>query len=195
MVGVHKALKNSYSKQHAQKLGGYILDKELSNHNQQVYFHPQKKQLLNTIAGTHNWSDVGTDAALAFGRLKNTKRYKEAKDVYEKAKKKYGVDSAKVVGHSLGGTIASYIANPAKDHVVTLDKGATIGQKARKEEKAYRSAGDYVSLLAKNDTNMTTLRNPKTTRGYNKWWNPFNFVKKGLDAHLVDNIKGSGLKI
>ena len=40
-------------------------------------------------------------------------------------------------GHSLGGTIAGYIGGKG-DTVKTLDKGATIGQKVRSNEKAYR---------------------------------------------------------
>ena len=43
--------------------------------------------MLVNVAGTHNLKDVITDVNLAFGNLKNTSRYKEAKKVLEKAKK------------------------------------------------------------------------------------------------------------
>jgi hypothetical protein len=186
MVNVHKALKNSYADKatRRKKIGGYHLDESLSNHNQQVYFHPKKKEMLYTIAGTHNLSDVGTDVALAFGGLKGTKRYKEADETFKKAKAKYGGAKATVMGHSLGGSIAGYITDPKQDTVVTLDKGATFGQRVRDEEKAYRTSGDYVSLLNSRDKNMKTLSNKHKRQ---------NIIKDALNAHLVDNIKDSGL--
>jgi len=189
MVNVHKALKNSYdySNKSLQKkrVGGYHLDESLSNHNQQVYYHPKKKEMLYTIAGTHNWSDVGTDVALAFGGLKGTKRYKEADETFKKAKAKYNGVKATVMGHSLGGSIAGYITDPKQDTVVTLDKGATFGQKIRAEERAYRTKGDYVSILNSQDKNMKTLSNTHKKQG---------IIKDALNSHLVDNIKDSGLK-
>ena len=161
-VSVHKVLRNSYAKQKSERLGGYNLDKELSNDNQQVYFHPTKRRILYSVTGTHNLKDIGTDVSLAVGRLKNTKRYHEAKDTLEKSKNKYGVDKATIVGHSLGGTIAGYIGNTQKDRVITLDKGATIGQKVGNGEEAYRIKGDVVSLLNAKDPRMKTL--PRTHR-------------------------------
>jgi hypothetical protein len=68
---------------------GYYLDKKLSNHNQQVYYKPDEKRLLVSVAGTHNLADWGTDLALATGNLKSTNRYKEASDILKKAKHKY----------------------------------------------------------------------------------------------------------
>lgn len=187
MVAVHKALKNSYSKEKAKRLGGYLLDEELSSHNQQVYYHPKKKKVLYTVTGTHNMKDAGTDVALAFGKLKDTDRYKEADRTYKQAKQKYGVDKATVMGHSLGGTIAGYIANPENDEVITLDKGATFGQRVRSEERAYRKSGDYVSLLNKHDPNMRTFTNKKER--YTNWFS------KAIDDHKVDRIKELNLKV
>ena len=95
-------------------------------------------------AGKNNLSDIGTDLCFAAGNLKDTNRYSEADATFKKAKSKYGVDSAKIVGQSLFGAIAGYIGNPDKDQIITLDKGATIGQKVRKGENSYRSKGDVV---------------------------------------------------
>jgi hypothetical protein len=55
------------------------------------------------------YCDVGTDMYLAMGKLKDTSRYKEAGKTLDNAKHKYGVDSATVTGHSLGGAIAQYM--------------------------------------------------------------------------------------
>ena len=189
---LHDVLKNSYSKNKAKSMKGYNLDENLSNHNQQVYYNPTNKKLLYSITGTHqtnlfDFNDFGTDFALGAGKLKNTKRYKEADRTLKQAKQKYGVNKAMIAGHSLGGAIAGYVGNPDVDSIYTLDKGATIGQSVRKGEHAYRSKGDVVSLLNANDTNMKNLVNPNQQTG--------KFIKDGLDAHNVGNIKYSNISI
>ena len=70
MVSLHNVLKNSYKSKPSANMNGYELDKSLSNHNQQVYYKPNEKKLLLSIAGTHNLRDVGTDFMLGIGKLK-----------------------------------------------------------------------------------------------------------------------------
>ena len=59
-IKLHTALNASYGDVNAlKKLNkkGYILDKELSNHNEQVFYKHKtngEKKLLYTVAGTHN---------------------------------------------------------------------------------------------------------------------------------------------
>ena len=185
-LSLHDVLKNSYAKNKSKSMKGYNLDEKLSNHNQQVYYNPTNKKLLYSIAGTHNLRDVGTDFYLGIGKLKNTNRYKEADKTLKEAKRKYGVSSASITGHSLGGSIAGYVAN-SNDNVFTLDKGATLGQPIRRGEYAYRSNGDAVSLLNANDPNMKNLINPNQQTG--------KFVKDILNAHNVGNTKYSNISI
>lgn len=175
-------MKNSYAKEKAEELGGYRLDQELSNDNQQVYFNPEAKsgeKLLFTVTGTHNTQDIITDISLGFGGLKNTNRYKEADQTLQQAKQKYNTNQAIVAGHSLGGTIASYIANSQEDKIFTLDKGATIAQPVRSGEQAFRTQGDIISILNAKSTNMQTLPNPnaKSNWAFDPW-----------KAHAVNNI-------
>ena len=87
----------------------------------------------------------------------------------------------------MGGSIARYIGNPDRDHIFTLDKGTTIGQKVRKGENAYRSKGDVVSLLNANDPNMKILINPNQETE--------KFIKDALNSHNVSNIKYTGISI
>jgi len=192
---LHDVLKNSYAKNKSKTMKGYNLDENLSNHNQQVYYNPTKKSLLLSGTGTHNFNDdgtynfndIGTDFYLGIGKLKDTNRYKEADKTLKKAKEKYGVNKAIITGHSLFGTIAGYIGNPDVDSIYTLDKGATIGQPVRKNEHAYRSKGDVVSLLNSNDPNITNLINPNQQTG--------RFIKDSLKAHNVDNIKYNNIHL
>ena len=92
-LDLHDVLKNSYSNKHRENMNGYKLDKELSNHNQQVYYNPDHKKLVVSVAGTHKLRDWGTDIFLGAGKLKDTNRYKEAKSIYDKAKNKTNVSA------------------------------------------------------------------------------------------------------
>jgi hypothetical protein len=198
-INLHSAIKNSYAPREQQKNAfkneGFVYDSDLSNHNEQVYYNPTQKKLLYTVAGTHNLRDWGTDSWLAFGNLKGTDRYKEAKNVLEKAKKRYNPKETTVAGHSLGGSVSQYIASPT-DKVFTLDKGATFGQKTRGNETAYRTSGDLVSALNANSTRMTTLKNNNLIHKTPlKYFSPSARLADAYYAHDVDNIKKSGIFI
>ena len=184
---LHDVIKNSYAKNKAKSMKGYNLDENLSNHNQQVYYNPNNKKLLYSVAGTHNWDDVGTDIYLGAGHLKDTNRYKEADRTLKQAKQKYGVNKAMIAGHSLGGSIAGYVGNPDVDSIMTLDKGATAFQPIRKGEHAYRTKGDAISFINANDPNMKNLINPNQQTGHS--------IKDALKAHNVGNVKYSNISI
>ena len=175
--------KKNYSDKQKENMNGYKLDKELSNHNQQVYYNPDHKKLVVSVAGTHNLRDWGTDFYLGIGKLKDTNRYKEAKNIYDKAKAKYNPMQSTAVGHSLGGTIANYIAS-SNDKAYGLDSGYTIGQSSRNNSKQFRSSGDVVSALGSNNKNMETLKTPNIRTGIG--------VLDSLRSHNVSNIKGQG---
>jgi Tfp pilus assembly protein PilP len=194
-MDLYKIVKNTYAKKKDQKNAfkdkGYVYDEKLSNKNNAIYYNPETKQLIHSVKGTNPLSvkDLYTDAMLSMGMLKKTDRYKDSHKKLRQAKEKYGVDSADIVGHSLGGSISSYIGSK-NDKVYTLNKGATIGQKSRNNEKAYRTEGDMVSILNKNSKNMTTLKNPDPQIDYG------GILGRGytaLQAHNVDNIKNSGI--
>ena len=90
------------------------------------------------------------------------------------------------VGHSLGGTIANYIAS-SNDKAVGLDAGYTIGQSSRNNSKQYRSNGDIVSALGSNNNNMRTLKSPNIRTG-------IGFID-ALRSHNIKNNEKEGLKI
>jgi hypothetical protein len=184
-------LNNSYASRDKQKGAfknqGYVFDSDLSNGNNSVYYNPKKKKILMSVKGTNPFSlqDLGTDAYLAFGHLKDTNRYKESKNILEKAKKRYNTD-ATLASHSLGGSISQYIAGK-NDKVYTLDKGATIGTPTRGNENAFRTSGDAVSLFSSGNTRMKTLKNPNFRTGI--------LPLDTLLAHNVSNIKHKNIFI
>ena len=191
-MDLHKVIKNSYAKKKDQKNAfkdkGYVYDEQLSNKNNAIYYNPETKKLMHSVKGTNPFSakDLYTDAMLSMGMLKKTDRYKDSHKKLRDAKAKYGVDSADIVGHSLGASVSSYIGSKA-DKVYTLDKGATFGQKTRSNEHAFRTSGDLVSALNANSTRMTTLKNPNFRTGI--------IPLDALFSHNVDNIKGKNIYV
>lgn len=178
-ISLYDTLKNSYKPLKEQsayyKQHGYKLDTKLSNDNQQVFYNPRENKLLFSVAGTHNLKDWGTDAYLAVGKLKDTSRYKEADRALKEAKAHYKPKDVSIAGHSLGGTISSYIAQPS-DKVYTLDKGVNLGQGYRNNEKAFRTSGDVISILGSLNKNMKTLPN-------------HNIIKDPYGSHDIEQIK------
>lgn len=96
---------------------GYNLDTGLSTRETKVFHNPYENKMVFSVAGTNPLSarDIGTDAYLAFlgnAGLKKTNRYKEAQSVLEKAREKYKGSKKVLLGHSLGKSIISNLANP-----------------------------------------------------------------------------------
>jgi hypothetical protein len=189
MTTLYDTIRSSYGHKNSMKKlakSGYIRDNELSNHNQSVYYSPREKKMIYSIAGTHNLRDVGTDIWLGLGGIKNTNRYKEAEKNLNKSRDKYKDAHTTIIGHSLGGTIGSYLGSKGRgDNVISLDKGATIGQKTRNLEKSYRTKGDLVSMFSANAKHNTNLKNPNIKTGI--------LPIDGLLSHNVSNIKNSGI--
>lgn len=188
---LHDTIKASYGDQNgieALTNAGYVKDAILSNHNQSVFYNPRSNQLLYDIAGTHNVRDALTDVNLFFGNLKGTDRYREARDIYKKAKQKYNVsgENISVVGHSLGGSLASAITEKERGvHVTTYNKGVGLGgllgtERNHAGEKAYRNPGDVISLLGSGKRGST---------------NTGRFDANPLEAHSSDNLRNANVYV
>ena len=186
MADFHSVLKNGYSHHKKDKIGDYVLDKQLSTHNDQIYYNPSEKKLIHNINGTnslYDWVDnlkLGLGKFSPFGGFKESTRYKTSHDKLRQAKAKYGVDNSTVLGHSQAGFTASNIASK-NDKVITLDKATTLFQKTHpSHETDYRTKGDIVSLFSSGSKHTVNLENPHKNTGS---------LMDILNAHNVDNIK------
>jgi hypothetical protein len=184
-LSLHDILNAGYSnnpKMQQELVGkhGYMRDNELSNDKHQVY-HKDGKLLYN-INGTQNNSlgnilrDWNDNLQIGLGRGRSTERFEEEHGTLEKAKKKHKVDSAVITGHSKGGFYAGEISSP-KDKVITFNK-ASVGGATRKNETAYRSITDPVSLLSAGAKHSKTILNNGL-----------------LNSHGLNSIKNKKIKI
>lgn len=188
-MSLHSALKNTYDTKENQANFGrdcnYEYDKDLSNHNQQVYYNKDKNHLMFSVAGTHNASDIGTDLKMMVskGGVKSTDRYREARNVLNQAKNKYKPSSTTAVAHSLGGTIISNL--DGIDHKVTMNK-AHINPftKTPGNELHIRTYGDAVSFLSSRNKHTHNVAGGNIT-------DPATWLK----AHNTDNIKKYKYKV
>ena len=184
-VRAYDAMKNSYASQSDQAIfgasQGYIYDDALSNSNQQVYYNPDSGKMLYSVTGTRQVSDIGVDFQLMRGKLKDTKRYKEAEDTFNLAKQKYQPKETVAYGTSLGGAISS---NLDADRIVTLNKANAIGAKTGKREVAIRTQGDVVSIFGANAKHMNTISGGNL-------YDPMTW----LNSHGSHNLKGKDLFI
>lgn len=142
-LNLRSVIKNSYNPQDS--IGDFVIDKDLSGKRSQVYTNPETNQLLYSVAGTRSFTDVINDARAIGGGLKNTQRYKHADHVLKSAKEKYPDYATTLVGHSLGGGIASRIGS-AGDRTFTYNSANLLG-KDRHNVVAVRHRNDIVSVL------------------------------------------------
>ncbi len=191
-VDLQKALNETYIDKNGRDkhLGNYVYDTDLSNDETAIYHNPMENKLLIGYRGTANLDDAKTDATLPFGELRNTKRYDRSKATYDNARSKYSGSKTTVVGHSLGGSLASAIGRD-DDDIVSFNKGNSLipssATKTKKNEKSYRIKGDLVSIVP--DRNTTTINNNKYIDYLYPWW--YNRA----NAHSTKHLKNSNIYI
>jgi hypothetical protein len=197
---LHKALKLSYlddnkKKKKLLKKYGFRLDEDLSSHNQTVAYNPFSEKLLMSTAGTHNYDDIKTDVKLAFGNLKRSKRYTESVNTLDRANNKYNNRKSTVLtGHSLGGTITSYLPYDDKTRAFAVNSGYTIGQQSRNRGGRltnYRIKGDLISGLSAGHKFQNTLDINVPKKGLTR---EDEFFNEAFDRH-TQKTKGSKIFI
>lgn len=226
MTDLYELLKTGYSndlekQQDFANKNGYILKKDFTNNNHQVYYHPEKKQLLYNINGTQNSNinkiidDWNTNLQIGLGNGEKTARFKQEKGNLEKAKKaikdEYGDDfDTNITGHSQARFHASRIGDK-NDKVVTYNGANPIGGKIKANETHYRVLTDPVSI---------TTTGQKNNKGVSlTGFNPINYLplsipftgaspfaplvgnsligsaKLGLDSHNLEHLKNKKIKV
>jgi len=133
----------------ARKIGsnvGYNLVDNFSNGEHKV-FTDSKGNPYVAFTGSRKVGDWGTNAAIALGLGRFTKRFQDSKKLVENVRKQYGNKPITTVGHSLGGGLSEYAGG---DKIITLDKAigiGGIGKNISRNQTDIRSGSDPVSVL------------------------------------------------
>lgn len=178
---LHRALKIGYLRNEKKqkkrlKRFGYRIDNELTNHNVLTAYNPFNNKVITVVNGTNPLSpaDLWTDARLASGNLKGSDRYKNAESIYLKAKQKYQ-QPITIVGHSLGGAIATNLVRP-EDRAIVYGAANSPFTKKKENLYSYRTSGDPFSAF---DATARTMNNPER--------NPIKLLNP-IQPHNVSNI-------
>lgn len=136
---------------------GYTIDKSLSTPDRTAYVSPEGDITLS-FRGTdlknknNTWRDLGSDALVTLGLQKLSSRYKNQQKGLDSAIEKYGKDKVSVVGHSLGGGLATTVGARRGVKSVAFNPAIGVGDVIRNRTytnaKVYRTADDPVSFLS-----------------------------------------------
>jgi len=139
-----------------ERIGDYVLDKELSTRKAKVYHDPvHDKTIVANRGTTGTVSDWANNTRYLLGDYAKTDRMKQAERVQKKAIDKYGkVDTN--VGHSQGGIITRELNKKGLTGEVINLNPASKGEKVKKNEFIIKSMTDPVSLLQKQPKKRTT---------------------------------------
>lgn len=141
--------KDAYEKKR-QDLGDWMIEKYHNNREHTVYINNKLKEIKVAFRGTDNLADVKTDVSLAFGKLKNTDRFKRENNLVEQLKRMYKGYKITLTGHSLGSSLASELANKHNLEGSGFNAGFGVRGKINNENFThYRTSTDPVSLLGK----------------------------------------------
>ena len=156
-------------KDQPEPIGKFKIDPELSTRRSKVYVNPKGKVVVAHQGSTTTSDWTKYNPSILLGQYKNTKRFKDIKEVQQKVNAKYGKENVETITHSQTGEASRILAKKgltAPNASTTLNP-AIIGKK--KDVKVYRSSGDLVSSLTKLDPQDVTIQaktyNPITEHG------------------------------
>ena len=193
--------KQSYSKKNERDnyVDGFTLDTELSDSRHAVYHNKDSNHTIISVRGTNtdmsldSVEDLSADAALAFGNLTATRRYKQAQAKLYNTQRKYKNSRFDLTGHSLGGRVVEELASREEKvtQVHSYNPGSFVSdfgtdikcaysfdeqcQNRKKRVNRYTVDGDVLSMAAH------TGKGIKKHKHYNR-------PKRGMDAHTINNF-------
>jgi len=156
-------IESSYKpiEQRPDNINGYILDKELTQPTATVYYNANTNHCVVVHRGTvKTASDWSNNAMYAVGAYDMTERFKQGREVQEKAQNKYGVGNVSTVGHSQGAVLSRKLGKDSKE-IINLNPAYT-NERPMYHEYDIRSSGDAVSVTKSFFTPMFNILYPST---------------------------------
>jgi len=147
------------------KIGEYILDKDLSTDVAVVYYDSKKNHAVVSIRGSTNLRDHINNAIFAISGVtgyKLTDRFKDAKRVFDGAVKKYGEKNISLLGYSQGSIAALELGKDAFE-MILFNPASKPGYNTVSEKNEYivKGSTDPISNLnpfKKNDERTTIIK-------------------------------------
>jgi len=163
-------------------LDGYTFDPEYSNNNASTFIRPDGTTIL-AYRGTrpNNFDDINTDVAIFAGQHRSDTphpRFVEAINHYNFVKEKY--NDVDLTGHSLGGTLADYVARMNDENAVVFNAGETpfslsvIPQGASKTRLYRTNTFDIVSFSNSMYSHAQAIRVVPQTDSTSDWFGSHN---------------------
>ena len=133
---------------------------ELAHGTKTLKFYRSKadpSKVLLGVRGTKDFKDVKADAALSFGMLRHSRRYKEDRDAVQEYLRRHPGAKITTSGHSLGGAVARQLARDFSEHVeggvgynsaIGLDELLRPSRLKLGKQKRYSTRLDFLRLLS-----------------------------------------------
>jgi len=160
---IYKSIKNGYTKAQGDdnifNIDGYILN--FSSKEVQVYVNFNEQRIIINFVGTYSVSDWYNNYKYLIGDYDNTKRFKHAKEIFEKYLNLYPTFKISLIGHSQSAVITRKLGKEFGNKIYEIINlnGANLREQALANEYNIRSSIDLVSALTKNnDRNVIIQR-------------------------------------
>ena len=171
---------------------GFFLDTSLSDREHRVFVDPHTKKVVVAYTGTNPRSlptllgDVRSDYNILMGTEARDPRFKHAVKQFKAALNKYQPQgySLDTTGHSLGGSLATYVAKKLPNQVsenLSYDRGSGLKEPFRTRPKNtwdYSHEHDLISLGARMNKGNPEHSVVSRTR-----------VKNRLQAHNIEKLQ------
>ncbi len=146
---VREMSKASYDKSPPEKIGDFVLDRNLSTDEAVVYYNPKTGKASIAHRGSQGVTDwLVNNPALALGYYKYTPRYKRGKENQKKVNEKYGIQNVDTVSHSQSGQLAHLLNEEGLvNKSIEINPARLPFQKIKDNETIIRSGKDIVSSL------------------------------------------------
>ena len=130
-----------------------------------VFYNSDTGEVAMTVAGTSDLKDWKNNLVYGLqGRkgYRETERFKKAKEIHDKAVKKYGNKNITLLGHSQGAISAELLGGDDKE-IITYNKATApfVKNKVNKNQTDLRVNRDIVSKLNRDLENTTKTINTK----------------------------------
>lgn len=181
---LHDMLHGSYNLDEYKGGDGWTRDDDLSTPTSSVYRHDDGRAVVAHRGTEGTLSDWGNNAkygSTGETGYKQTKRFKDAKDVQKKAEDKYGQGKISTIGHSQGGLLAELLGKNSHE-IITVNKATSpfSDNSGGKNQHDIRSDCDKVSMFkTKKSKNDTTIKGKKNMLG----------CKDSIKEHSYDILK------